>query len=82
MNVEQILLMAAATLVLASCSSTPPLLPDRPPLPANLASPCASPSPLADDSMGSIASVLIENTQALNECSANHLAVVSSWRNQ
>lgn len=74
-----IVLSAALALLASACSTTPyPAQVQRPPIPANLITPCERPSPLMDGSFPELVVKLVESSAKLSECAAKHDALVKA----
>jgi len=72
-----IALSAASALLVSGCSTTPSLVQvSRPPLPANLISPCDRPRPLMDGTFQEVVAKLVESSAKLSECAEKHEALV------
>ena len=71
MKYHPIALLALSLLALAGCSTTPsPVVPSRPPVPANLLDPCLRPSPLLLGTFPEVTAKLVETSARLSECAA------------
>lgn len=78
MRKKTIWLLALAMLALNGCSSiaTLPVPVQDVKAPAGLMIDCFAPAALGDDTMGSLATGLIANTAALNDCAEKHRLLV------
>lgn len=78
----KIALSALSLLLVSSCSTMPSPVSQvpRPPIPANLTSPCDRPSPLLSGTFPEVAMKLVESIGKLSECAEKHAALVKAVR--
>lgn len=65
-------------LALTACQQAPIPFKDRPPLPANLTSPCPDLTPLEDGTGASVLRKLVELSSKYYDCQARHAALVKA----
>jgi hypothetical protein len=79
MKSPKIVLAALLPLLALGCSTEPyPAQVQRPPIPANLLSPCERPSPLLTGTFPEVAAKLVESSGKLSECAEKHAALVKA----
>ena len=80
MKYPLIVLAVLSLPLVSSCSSvpTPVVTSPRPPIPANLTSPCDRPGPLLSGAFPEVVMKLVELSAKFSECEAKHTALVKA----